>query len=325
MAFANPSITDLIATTIELRSGEIADNVTNSNAILKAIQKSGNSGLVDGGQYILETLSFAENSNATFYSGYDTFGIGAADVISGARFDYKLAAVPVSVTGQEALLNKGKSQVVDMVTARVDVAMSTLKNIVVQGIYSDGTLYSGKGITGLQAAVPLANTTGTYGGIDRATNTFWRNKKFKATVDGGAATTSANIQGYMNALWFQCVRGTDKPNLGVMDSEYYAMYVASLQALQRFSSAEVGSLGFPTIKFQTTDVIMDSAATGIPTKTLYFLNTDYLKFKTHKDRNFAPISPETRASINQDAHVSMIGWMGNMTCSGAQFQGVMQE
>lgn len=325
MAFANPNITDLIATTIEYRSSEIADNVTNSNAILKAIQKSGNSGLVDGGTYILEPLSFATNGNGTFYSGYDTFSIGAADVISGARYDYKFAAVPVSVTGQEALLNKGKSQVIDMVSARVDVAISTLKNMVVTGVYSDGTLYSGKGITGLQAAVPLANTTGTYGGIDRATNTFWRNKKFKATTDGGAATTSANIQNYMNALYFQCVRGTDKPNLIVMDSAYYAFYLASLQALQRFTSASVGDLGFPTIKYQTADVIFDDASTGIPTKTLYMLNTSYLKFRTHKDRNFGPISPDTRASVNQDAHVQMVGWGGNLTCSGAKFQGVMQE
>ena len=72
MSFANPNISDLIATTIELRSSEIADNITNNNAILKAIQKSGNSGLTDGGQYIMETFSFAQNGNATFYTGIVT-------------------------------------------------------------------------------------------------------------------------------------------------------------------------------------------------------------------------------------------------------------
>ena len=55
------------------------------------------------------------------------------------------------------------------------------------------------------------------------------------------------------------------------------------------------------------------------------LNTNFLKFKTHKDRNFGPVAPEVRASVNQDASVQMVGWMGNLTCSGAQFQGVMQE
>ena len=36
MAFANPSISDVIATTIQNRSGVIADNVTKNNALLSA-------------------------------------------------------------------------------------------------------------------------------------------------------------------------------------------------------------------------------------------------------------------------------------------------
>lgn len=325
MAFANPNISDLIATTLEYRSGEIADNVTNNNAILKAITKSKNATKADGGQYIMETFSFAQNGNGTFYNGYDILPTGAQDVITGARFDYKQAAVPITITGQEVLLNSGKAQVIDLITSRVDVAIGTLKNLVVQGIYSDGSLYGGKGITGLQAAVPLANTVGVYGGIDRSQVAMWRNQKFKATTDGGAATTSANIQGYMNQLWLKVIRGSDQPNLIVMDAQYYGLYTNSLQALQRFSSADSGSLGFPSLKFMTTDVVMDTPATGIPAKTMYMLNTDYLKFRTHPKRNFGPVSPEVRESFNQDASVQMIGWMGNLTCSGAMFQGVMQE
>ncbi len=34
MAFANSAITDIIATTIQSRSGELADNLTQNNAIL---------------------------------------------------------------------------------------------------------------------------------------------------------------------------------------------------------------------------------------------------------------------------------------------------
>jgi hypothetical protein len=34
MAFANSSISDIIATNIQSRSGELADNVTNNNALL---------------------------------------------------------------------------------------------------------------------------------------------------------------------------------------------------------------------------------------------------------------------------------------------------
>ena len=42
MAFANSAITDIIATTIQSRSGELADNLTNNNALLKRLQSKGN-------------------------------------------------------------------------------------------------------------------------------------------------------------------------------------------------------------------------------------------------------------------------------------------
>jgi hypothetical protein len=42
MAFANSSISDIIATTIQSRSGELADNVTNNNALLRRLKERGN-------------------------------------------------------------------------------------------------------------------------------------------------------------------------------------------------------------------------------------------------------------------------------------------
>jgi hypothetical protein len=55
---------------------------------------------------------------------------------------------------------------------------------------------------------------------------------------------------------------------------------------------------------------------------MWFLNTKYISFRPHKDRNFVPIGGE-RQAVNQDAIVKLIGWAGNLTTSGAQFQGVL--
>jgi hypothetical protein len=57
---------------------------------------------------------------------------------------------------------------------------------------------------------------------------------------------------------------------------------------------------------------------------MYFLNTKYLFFRPHRDRNFVPIGGD-RQSVNQDAIVRLIGWAGNLTSSGAQFQGVLSD
>jgi hypothetical protein len=50
-------------------------------------------------------------------------------------------------------------------------------------------------------------------------------------------------------------------------------------------------------------------------------NTDYIFWQPHRDRNMVPLDRVN--SINQDALVQLIIWMGNMTVSNAQLQGVL--
>jgi hypothetical protein len=318
MAFANSSISDIVATTIQNRSGKIADNVTDNNALLKVLNKRGNARPFSGGNTILQELSFAENGNVGYYSGYDLLPVAAQDVISAAEFTIKQAASPVVISGLEELQNSGKEQIIDLLEGRINVAEASLANLLANGVYSDGTGSGGKQITGLNAAVPLDPTTGTYGGINRATWTFWRSQ-----IDNdGAAPTSATIQGIFNALYASQCRGSDHPDLIVVDSAHWATYMASLQANQRFMDADTANLGFPTVKFMGSNVVLDGALGGnCPANTAFFLNTKYLFWRPHSKRNMVPLSPQKRYAVNQDAEVQIIAFAGNLTCSGAQFQG----
>ena len=244
--------------------------------------------------------------------------MAAQDVLSAAQFDLKQAACPVIISGLEQLQNAGKEQMIDLLDGRLGVAESTMANLLAGGIYSDGTANGGKQITGLDAAVPVNPAAGTYGGIDRVTWTFWRSKSTTA----GAALTNLTVQGAMNTMWSSLVRGMDRPDLIVMDGFMWNIYMASLQAQQRFTDPNSATLGFPTVKYMDADVILDGGIGGFATaKTMYFLNTKYLKYRPHADRNMVPLAPNKRYAINQDAEVQIIGWAGNLTSSGAQFQG----
>ena len=313
MAF--PNVSDIVATTIEKRSRKIADNVTKNNALLTRLQQRGKSRPFSGGRLIYEELSFAENGNAGFYSGYDLLPVAAQDVISAAQFDIKQAACPVVISGLEMLQNAGPEQMIDLISARMVVAESAMQPLIGGGLYSDGLGYGGKQIVGLNAAIPTTPNTGVYGGIDRATWTFWRSK----LVDVANTTT---IQANMNTLWSSLVRGTDAPDLILMDNLTWAAYTASLQAQQRFTDASVGNLGFPSLKYMGTDVVLDGGIGGFcPAGTAFFLNTKYIHYRPHSQRNFVSLSPNKRYSINQDAEVQILAWAGAMTMSGSQFQG----
>ena len=315
MAF--PNISDIIATTIMSRTRKIADNVTDNNVLLKKLSMKGKIKPFSGGNKILQELSFAENSNAGWYSGYDLLPVGVSDVLSAAEFDIKQAAVPVVISGLEMLQNSGREKMIDLLEARMSVAESTLSNLICEGLYSDGTANGGKEITGLDLAIPVNPATGTYGGIDRATWTFWR-----SIVSSGVALTVANIQQAMNGVWADLVRGKENPDLIVMDNTLWETYVASLQSQQRFHQAEVGDLGFPTLKFMGTDVCLDGGIGGNATAgTAYFLNTDYIHYRPHSNRNMVPLSPDRRYATNQDAEVQILAWAGNLTSSGSRYQG----
>jgi hypothetical protein len=317
MAFAN--VSDIIATTIENRSKKIADNVTKNNALLARLKEGGRIKTVSGGSKIFQELSFAENGNAGWYSGYDLLPVAAQDVISAAEYEFKQAACPVTISGLDMLKNSGKERMIDLMEGRISVAESTMANLIAGGVYSDGTAAGGKQVEGLNKAVPVAPATGVYGGIDPATWTFWRNYSNDLTA---AALTPALIQGYFNLAWANLVRGADRPDLIMVDGNVWQVYLASLQAQQRFAGTEVGKLGFPTIKYMDADVVLDGGIGGFcPTSTAFFLNTKYLHYRPHADRNMVPLAPNKRYAINQDAEVQIMAWAGNMTCSGRQFQG----
>lgn len=339
MAFPNTAITDIIATTIQSRTGEIADNVTSNNALLMRLKSRGNIKTFAGGNTIMQELNFASNGNAGWYSGYEALPIAAQDVISSAEYTIKQAACPVTISGLEQLQNASKEAIIDLLDARMDVAEASMANLIASGIYSDGTASAGKQIDGLLKQVIKVPTSGIVGGIDRATWLFWRNQVFAAVATGGAATTAANIQTYFNRLWARQVRGKDRPDLIMLDNNYWAFYMASLQAIQRFSDADTAKLGFVSVKYMDADVVLDgglqinwtstgaagTAPVAVPASQGYFLNTKYLFYRPHAQRNMVPLSPGQRYSVNQDAAVQILAWAGNLTSSGLQFQGTMFE
>jgi len=329
MAFANTAVSDIIATTIQSRSGELADNVTNNNALLRRVKQKGNVRPFTGGNVILEEIMYNDTTtnNTNSYSGYELLNISPNSPISAAQFAITQYASAVTISGLEMLQNSGKEAIIDLLEGRMKVAEAQLMNRIAGDIYLDGTGNGGKNITGLAAAVPDAPTSGTYGGIDRATWAFWQSKKYSGVTDGGAAVSASNIIAYMTALAIKLVRGNDKTDLIVADNTYYQYYVNALQAIQRVTSESDAASGFASLKFygggMAADVVLDGGIGAAATAAhMWFLNTNYIFFRPHKDRNFVPIGGE-RQAVNQDAIVKLIGWAGNLTTAGAQFQGVL--
>ena len=321
---ASPNLSELIATTLRDRSKKFADNVSKGNVILMKLKEKGGWESAEG-RSIVQEVEYAEG-NFQWYSGYEAFNVAPPDVLSAAEFNWKQAVGTVTASGLETeVQNKGKAAVIPLLKSRIRNCEHTMKNNVTIGMYSDGTGSSGKQIGGLQHLVADDPTSGTVGGIDRgvATNAFWRNQVYDNSTDGGAATTAANIQAYMNATFLRCTRGNDRPNLIVTGTTYYALFWASLQAIQRVTDEKTATAGFQNLAFAGNVPVCFEDSTGIPNQRMYFLNTDYLHFRYAEGRLFEPA--KEMKPVNQDAEIHAIYFAGNLTASNCALQGVMKE
>lgn len=328
MAFANSAISDIIATTIESRTRAAQDNLTNNNALLMRLKERGNVKTISGGSTILEELFYNDpnTNNANSYSGYETINISPDSPISASQWTMKHYADAVTISGPEMLQNSGKEQMIDLIATRVEVAQARLANKIDADLHGDGTGNGGKALVGLAAIIAVDPET-TVGGIDGATWTFWQNGSYDGPTLAGGTVTTANIQSVMNTVALSRVRGNDRPDLIYAGTNAYSLYLGSLQAIQRITDEKMGAAGFTAIKYYgsggSADVVLGGGIGGNQdANRMDFINTKYLKFRPHKDRNFVAIGGD-RQAVNQDAIVRLMGWSGALTTSGRQFQATL--
>ena len=311
------NIGQMVATTLRNRQDELADNMTNHNALLRHMVDKGNGmKAADGGRVISQPLMYGDNSNTKWYNGMETWNIQHDNFIDAAEYDWKFYGGFAPISGEEEVKNSGKHAVIDLAKSKVENLKKTMRNTVAVVIHSDGTGSAGKEMGGLALLVQIDPTAaGTVGGINQQTHAFWRNQA--QDLSGGAtATTKENIQGIMNRFWLKCIRGNDKPDILLAGENMYTTYEESLQQDQRFVNKDKADAGFTHLMYKNAPVMYDDQA---PAGDMLYLNTDYLHLRYHKDRKFKV--GDRRTVTNADYDVIPVLFAGNMTCSNRSMQG----
>jgi hypothetical protein len=316
MAIAN--LGDLVVSTARQYIDNIADEVTNHNALLLRLKNKGMIKKGSGGRTIVEPLIYGTNSSVQFYQDYDTFTPPTTSqaIFDGAEYQWKQLGGFIAWTGKEERMNVGEYERFDLVEVRIKQLQAQLNNTVGASLFSDGTLSAGKELTGLKALVSdLPTAAGVVGGIDQVANPFWQNK-FAST----AAVTALNVQGFYNTAWLGVIRGTDRPDLGVGDTIQFSAYWSSLQSIQRITDDSLGQAGFMNLKFMDMDIVFD---VNCATKHMYFLDTDSIFLRTASDRSAGFDVGDVRQITNADYKVVPVWFQGNLTCNRRAGNSVM--
>jgi len=320
---SNEKLQEAFSLALEERSAGYADLVSNSNVILAKMKEKGGWKAFSG-PTIRERLLYNESGTYVRYSGYDFLNPAPAELINDAEYTPKLAAVSVTLSGEDILKNSGANQLMDVMEVHMDAAENELVDRFTEDLHSDGT--STNQIGGLQAAVPTT-VTNVYGGIDRNTVTQWRTGSYSGTSDFGAATSAANIHDQFTRVLINHSRGRNGPSLIASDATHFRFFQQALVAIQRVTKeGNMAKLGFPSLAFCGAGYELDVCLEGgigsaMPSGTSYFLKCgkDGLYFRYHPDRNFVAFGGKQRP-VNQDAVVQHIGFYGNLTVCNPLFQ-----
>jgi hypothetical protein len=317
------TFTELVTTTYRNHKTEVADAVSNHNALYRRLIQKGRVRREDGGLSVVFPVEYAENSTYQRYSGYDPLNVGASDVITAAEYPWCQVSVNITASGREIRTNQGENRIVNLVKTRIKNAQKTMANGLAEDFYSAGSLSNQ--INGLQALIADAGT-GTVGGINSSTFSFWQNvvQSAAAPLQGGSAITpsATTIESLMLPLYLRLTRGADVPDLIVMSEDYFTFYEQSQTSLKRYAPSDEGQGGMVSMKYKTSDVVFDSSASGIPSAHGYFLNTDYIEWVVHQDADME-IMDELRA-VNQDAVVIPVITQGNLGTSNRKLLGVLK-
>lgn len=287
------NIGQIAATTLQNYRQTMVDNIFKNNVLFDHMKENGGVEYKDGGRQIVVPLMYGTNSTVKAFSGTDTLDTTYQEGIDAAIYDWKMYNVSVVITKEDELKNKGKSQIVDLLKAKILQAENSLTERLNNDLFN-GAASDSKEITGLQTAVG----TGTYGSIAGGTYSWW-NSYVEST---SGALSVAYIRTGLNTV--NLGNGGGKTSIMVTTQTLHEKYESLLTATLQMQTAttkemkRLGDAGFMALGFRGIPVVYDEQC---PSGEFYFLNTKNLKLTIHKDANFEVI----KKAEPTDQHVSI--------------------
>lgn len=269
-----------------------------------------------GGDFITGPIEYALNASIASYNDDDIISTTRNDVFDRYEYQWTEYAGSVVLSDLERDRNAGEGQVFALFPAKLENAKMSFREKLNSHIH---TAQTGTNIEGLPDLVSATPTSGSVGGIDRGSYSFWRNQQ-----TAGTQTTSAfdNLRAAMRSIYNLCSNGVgdQHPTFAVTTRTVFEGYDGLLLANERFTDKSSGDGDFKNevLKFKGALVSYDNdCGSGL----LYFLNPRFLKL-IYKTGAWMKMIPSTRPS-NQTIEVNLIRTMCQLIATNPRRLGVV--
>lgn len=279
MAFTYGQVT---AITHDLIKDKLTDGVFKSNAFLARLREK--QMLEEGGNKIICPLLAVDDTGTTgeFYSPRNVLSLNEYDGISASEHDWKYINESVVIYKADIAKNAGKLGVLKLIDSKVRQAEMAMKQRMVKGALSDGTVSTGAldadQFIGLQAIIA---SSGSYGGIAPADLATW-----VSYVDDNGGSLRALTQAIVDKAYDQAAEeGIGAPTLGLMDKSVFTKFKGLLTGIQRTTrESTLNGLGHKgqSIVYNGIDYLIEN---NMPASTLFHVDENHFKLHVHRDHN----------------------------------------
>ena len=320
----DPNLGQVVSTVWEavITNGPV-DNIFTSQGLLYLLKDGGYMEYSNGGRVFEMTVEYATNTTFKSYGEMETLDTTRIDVFDAARYEQKIFAGTVTFSDLEQLRNAVENRKIDIVKSKLKNGANSAMEGLNTMLYADGTGNGGKDMDGLAKIISSTPTTGTVGGINAATWSFWRNQQ-----QSGAKTTTAfdNLRSVYESIHNKCsLGGTEKKPTGlVSDRTSFEGYISTLTNITRLvkdsggdATPDIGWLN-DAIAFKGVPYIYDENATSA---TCYFVNKNFLKLTVLRGGWMK--MKEAVEPANQLAIVHRVMTVGNLCASARRHLGVV--
>lgn len=258
----------------------------------------------DGGHEITNPLTVGRNPNVTSYEYYDPLPMAQTDEFDTVSYNWSRVGGSVIISDQEQDENRGEAQIFKLLRAKMEVLEESIKEKFSTYLYGSGT---GTDPYGLQLLIPDDPTTGSLGGIDRATETQWRTSSY----DFSGSLDQTNVEEAFDDIMMDLTMKSEKPDVFICGRNIMRVYRAAVRDKAIFALSEtkngarMADLGFGGVTFNNVPMLYDEDC-GVD--RMYAINSKYLRL--HMLRHVNMKLKRLVAPWTQDAIGRRIVWQG---------------
>lgn len=319
---AVPNLGQIVANAwVAYVGGDPEDNIFEDYWMFNQFSKGKGFKSFDGGTTINGAIDYALNTTVSSYTDTDTISTTRIDVFDEYQFNWKEYAGNVVMSYLEEAKNQGSARKFNLLEGKLENLNKSLQKQLNDDMFGDGTGNNSKAIGGLALLVSATPTTGSVGGINRATFSFWRNQQAS-----GAKTTTQfdNLRASMRSIYNLCSAGIDdtQPSFALTDRTTFEGYEGLLVANERYTDKKAGDAGFKNSVLTFKDIMIAyDKSPSLTAGSLYFLNTKYLKLAYQK--GFWMKGRPSVAPANQTIEVFTVMSICNLYTSNPRRLGVV--